>query len=310
MTEQINALPETITLNDKTAVEAARTAYDALTDDQKAFVEEDTVTALTAAETAIADLEAAKAVTEQINALPEEITLDAKETVEAARAAYDALTDDQKALVEDETLAILTDAEDKIAAATVTDMIDKLPAEVTAENVNDVVSASTAYEALTDDQKALVDEQSVKKLVTAANAAVKILVDMKEAEKVENTINALPENVTDADKAAVEAARAAYDALTDDQKALVDADVLKKLTDAEEALSEDIILGDVDGDGEITITDALLIQRYDLEMVTLNAAQLKAADVDGDGDVTILDVSWIQRYIAEIPVQYPIGESI
>ena len=45
-------------------------------------------------------------------------------------------------------------------------------------------------------------------------------------------------------------------------------------------------------------------------MVTLNAAQLKAADVDGDGDVTILDVSWIQRYIAEIPVQYPIGESI
>ena len=85
---------------------------------------------------------------------------------------------------------------------------------------------------------------------------------------------------------------------------------MKKLTDAEEALSEDIILGDVDGDGEITITDALLIQRYDLEMVTLNAAQLKAADVDGDGDVTILDVSWIQRYIAEIPVQYPIGESI
>lgn len=51
-------------------------------------------------------------------------------------------------------------------------------------------------------------------------------------------IDKLPDSaaVTTADKAAVEAARKAYDSLTEDQKAKVDAATLKKLTDAEEAL--------------------------------------------------------------------------
>ena len=55
---------------------------------------------------------------------------------------------------------------------------------------------------------------------------------------VEATINALKSaaQITQADKASVEAARAAYDALTADQKKMVDATIYKKLTDAEDAL--------------------------------------------------------------------------
>ncbi len=54
-----------------------------------------------------------------------------------------------------------------------------------------------------------------------------------------NLINQLPEkqNVTLADQDAINAARAAYNALTDSEKTLIDADVLKKLTDAESALA-------------------------------------------------------------------------
>ena len=64
--------------------------------------------------------------------------------------------------------------------------------------------------------------------------------DAEAAEKVTKMINALPEatDIKTSDKTAVEAARAAYEALTDDQKALISKDVLKKLTDDEKALKE------------------------------------------------------------------------
>jgi hypothetical protein len=57
-------------------------------------------------------------------------------------------------------------------------------------------------------------------------------------EAVKEMINALPAAtvVTITDKDAIEAARAAYDALTDDQKKQISKDILKKLTDAEDKL--------------------------------------------------------------------------
>ena len=62
----------------------------------------------------------------------------------------------------------------------------------------------------------------------------------------------------------------------------------------------DAIIGDIDGDGEITIQDATLIQRRGVEMEVFTALQEKLADVDGDGRVSILDVTCVQRYIAEL----------
>ena len=307
--EQISNLPEEITLDDKDDVEAARAAYEALTDDQKAFVDDETVEKLTDAETAIADLEAAAAVTEQIETLPEAITVDDKDDVDAARAAYDALTDDQKALVDDETVTALTEAEDALAAAQVTETINALPTEITDDDIDDVIDASIAYEALTDNQKAKIDSETLKKLVSAANAVVKILGDKKEAENVANLINALPEKITSADKEAVEAARAAYDALSDDQKAYVDEDTVKKLTDAEEALNTPVLLGDVDGDGEVTSLDATLIQRQ-IAFMDVKDFNETAADVDGDGEVTSLDATYIQRYLAFMDVKFPIEQPI
>ena len=120
VTDAINALPaaDKITLENKEAIQAARAAFDALTETQQALVSKDALEKLTAAEDALAKLEAAEAdkaaaakVEETINALPAaaDITLENKEAVAAARAAFDALTEAQQALVS-------KDAQDKLAA--------------------------------------------------------------------------------------------------------------------------------------------------------------------------------------------------
>ncbi len=59
-------------------------------------------------------------------------------------------------------------------------------------------------------------------------------------------------------------------------------------------------IGDVNGDGEVTIEDATLIQRRGVELEAFTEVQEKLADVNGDGRVSILDVTCIQKYLAEM----------
>lgn len=53
------------------------------------------------------------------------------------------------------------------------------------------------------------------------------------------------------------------------------------------------IPGDSDGDGTVTVSDALLAMRY--AMGTVTNINVNAADVDGDGNVTITDAVTILR---------------
>ncbi len=59
------------------------------------------------------------------------------------------------------------------------------------------------------------------------------------------------------------------------------------------------VLGDANGDGEINILDATLVQsivaRYETEDVNL-----KNADVDGNGEITIQDATFIQMYVGKM----------
>lgn len=61
----------------------------------------------------------------------------------------------------------------------------------------------------------------------------------------------------------------------------------------------DDIIGDVNGDGAVTIEDATLIQRRGVELTEFDALQEKLADTNGDGRISILDVTAIQKYLAE-----------
>lgn len=60
------------------------------------------------------------------------------------------------------------------------------------------------------------------------------------------------------------------------------------------------IIGDVNGDGKISILDATEIQKYLAELSTLNDEQLAVADTNGDGKISILDATEIQKYLAEL----------
>lgn len=60
------------------------------------------------------------------------------------------------------------------------------------------------------------------------------------------------------------------------------------------------ILGDVDGDGVVTILDATTIQRHLAKIDTIADARLAVSDTDKDGNLTILDATQIQRLLAKL----------
>lgn len=67
------------------------------------------------------------------------------------------------------------------------------------------------------------------------------------------------------------------------------------ITSMHEGLTPPQVPGDVDGDGNIAIADALIAARNALNLESLTDAQIAAADVDGDGNVTIADALMIAR---------------
>ena len=71
-----------------------------------------------------------------------------------------------------------------------------------------------------------------------------------------------------------------------------------------------MMLGDADGDGEICITDATMIQRDVAHMIKIDDGRRRSADVDNDGIITIMDATAIQRWLVHFSVEYPIGEPV
>lgn len=49
------------------------------------------------------------------------------------------------------------------------------------------------------------------------------------------------------------------------------------------------VIGDVNGDGKLSVLDASMIKRYVSKVLTLNDEEFNAADLDGDGKVTMKD---------------------
>ena len=94
----IDAIGANVTLDSEAAITAAKSAYDALSDEDKALVDADKVDALTAAEARLAVLKPAKPVEKLIDAIGE-VTLGSESAIAAARTAYDNLTEAQQAEV-------------------------------------------------------------------------------------------------------------------------------------------------------------------------------------------------------------------
>ena len=75
---------------------------------------------------------------------------------------------------------------------------------------------------------------------------------------------------------------------------------LKKVASLEYGTEPEYTLGDIDGDGNIDITDALIALRVSAQITTLDTKETKAADVNTDGFVDIKDALLLLRYSAKI----------
>lgn len=231
-----------ITLESAEQIQKARAGYDALNKYAQYIVEcAEPVSYYTlleaearlkelqeaAAEQERIDRAAAAAVDSLINEIGD-VTLESKQVIETARAAYDNLTPTQKTYVT--KLDTLTAAEaaykalvDQKAADDVMEKINEI-GEVTLDSKTAIEAARAAYDALTNDQKTLVENYDV---LTAAEAELarleaeaKYEADLAAAAQVDEMIERLfPVNRYSGP--AIRMARAAYDALTEDQKALV-----------------------------------------------------------------------------------------
>lgn len=240
------------------------------------------------------DRPAANAVVEKIEAIGEvEYTADSKALIDAAREAYDELTEAQKALITEEQLKVLTDAEakyaeleaaaaDQAAAEAVVEKIEAIGEVEYTEDCKALIDAAReAYDELTEAQQALVTEEQLKVLTDAEEkyaeleaAAEKEAADQAAAEAVVEKIEAIGiVEYTEGCKALIDAAREAYDALTEDQKALVTEEQLKVLTDAEEEYErlQEIVTGVCGANTVATLRDGKFIENNKVVVVKNNA---------------------------------------
>lgn len=152
-----------------------------------------------------------------------------KEAADAAKKAMDAV----------KTAEQLTQEEMQGTADAVIAAIDKIKEPVTKDQKEVIEAARKAYDALSEEQKKLVTNYD--KLTRAEKELDKLLnpgpvEEDKDVEKVIEAIDKIKEPVTVEQKAVIEAARKAYDALSAEQKKLVTN--YDKLTKAEKELEK------------------------------------------------------------------------
>lgn len=68
--------------------------------------------------------------------------------------------------------------------------------------------------------------------------------------------------------------------------------------------NKETLLGDVNGDGEITVVDSTILQKYIVGQTTLDDETLNVADVNKDGAVTVVDATLIQKFVVKVITEF------
>lgn len=250
----INALPVPVTLDDETTVTRIREIYNGLDSTEKAKVNSDILKKLDDAEQTIQaekKLKEDRIAASQVAAMIADMNPDNKESVYAVKQAYDGLSDDQRSLLDLADVNKLTDAVsaieekeriDQEAAAQVTNLIETMDPT----DRSSVEEAKAAFDALSAEQKNLISDSNKTALSDAYNAFITEDEKNRLNQEAANQVVDMIEDMDPNDRSSVEAAKAAYEALFDDQKILISPDIYNKLTEAldnldaiEEKISQD-----------------------------------------------------------------------
>ncbi len=259
-----------------------------------------------------------------INAVKEigTVTMESENEIALALKQYDELSDLSKKLASsakaelDEKKAqldkILSEMGDEdIAKKVISDLqlLDKTTADDLAELEAGISVVKKAYEALTEEQKALVNaEVNAEKILSDAAAR---LAEAKEKNKVEEVTAAITEiskiaEITLDHAEKVDSAKEAYDSLSENGKKLISDELKKVLDDAVAKIGElrknTYTLGDTNSDGEVDAKDATQILRYvNGKAASLDkmdeAEMLATADINSDKSVDAKDATQILRHV-------------
>lgn len=90
-------------------------------------------------------------------------------------------------------------------------------------------------------------------------------------------------------------------------EAIVSSPAYCKVT-VEGGSAPEILYGDVNGDGRVSIVDAGLLVQYCRRINTITEEQLKACDLNGDGKVSIIDAGLLVQYCRKIISKFPVEQ--
>ena len=224
-TSDINELPsaDEITLDNKKQLDAVKEKYESLTAEQKEKISKETKEKL---EAASAEIEVLESVYTKLDNLKTNISLEDEEAILQARASYNSLTPAQQQKIPADVVDKLESAEKKItnikAINPVIDSIENLGVIIYNSETKAKLDRTLAlYDSLTDEQKALIADE-YKELQEAIKEYEELKADHDAVADATAKINAIGTVAYTADsKAKIDAARKAYDTLTNAQKALV-----------------------------------------------------------------------------------------
>lgn len=276
----IEALPDTVTLDDEDSIKEARDAYEELSNEDKELVENldklekkesDLQDLKNEAEKLKDDQSKASAVIEVINDLPEDVETSDKVEIDAANAAYNALTADQKELVTNKDILVqkVADLElafNQVEADEIVEMISLLPEVVT---LDDKVAIEEIYAAVNSKDEDILELIPNLDEFNSKYEVYLLLVENKDkALEVDNLIDLIPDTITLQDEEKITNARAKFELLNNDQKDLVTK--LDKLV-AKEAELEELKKPDLTIEQKVELIKEYLIETYgEMEIIDEN----------------------------------------
>ena len=80
--------------------------------------------------------------------------------------------------------------------------------------------------------------------------------------------------------------------------------VVDRISDSYVVVNENNKVGDVNGDGSVSVMDATMIQKHLANLTTISEDRLECADTNKDGVVSVMDATQIQRYLAQLITEF------